>query len=94
MCPKVLLVDSKALFIAGWSVMSATKARTLTPGCRASISALVERREASVRPRREILVGPELAKAFVILGPIPEPPPVMRTTFPAVESPGREGTVV
>jgi hypothetical protein len=38
----------------------------------------------------EILVAPESANAEVILGPIPEPPPVIRITFPAVESSRRE----
>jgi hypothetical protein len=41
---------------AVWSTMSATKVRTLTPGCWASTSDLVVRREEEVRPRMAILV--------------------------------------
>ena len=93
MGPKVFLVDSKALCTAALSRMSATKVRTLTPGCLASTSFLVLRREVSVRPRMAILVAPETAKACAMRGPTPDPPPVMRMTLPAVESSGREGSI-
>ena len=36
-----------------------------------------------------IFVAPDVAKASAIPGPIPDPPPVMNTDFPAVESSGR-----
>jgi hypothetical protein len=49
-------VASKAVLTAAWSPMSATKVRTLTPGCWASTSDLVVRREEEVRPRMAILV--------------------------------------
>jgi len=91
MGPKAFLVASKAAFIAVWSTMSATNVRTLTPGCWASTSDLVVRRDEEVRPRMVILVEPEVAKAWVRRGPIPEPPPVIRTTFPAMESSGLVG---
>lgn len=44
-----------------------------------------------MRPIMAILVAPEVAKAWVMRGPIPEPPPVMRITFPAADNSGREG---
>lgn len=71
MSPKVFLVDSKAEFMAASEVMSATKVMTWTPGCLASTEFLVERREEAVRPIMAILVEPEVAKAWVMWGPIP-----------------------
>lgn len=35
-----------------------------------------------------IFVAPDVANAWAIPGPIPEPPPVMNIDFPAVESSG------
>ena len=49
MGPKAFLVASKAVLTAVWSTMSATKVRTLTPGCWASTSDLVVRREEEGR---------------------------------------------
>jgi len=89
--PNVFLVLSKASFTAAWFEISATKVRTLTHGCWDSMEVLVVRREEAVRPRMDIFVAPEAAKAWAILGPIPEPPPVMKTPFPAVDNSGRIG---
>jgi hypothetical protein len=58
-----------------------------------SISRLVWRRLASVRPRRAMLDAPDWAKAFAISEPMPEPPPVMTMFLPADERAGREGLI-
>jgi hypothetical protein len=67
--------------------------RTELFGNSVSTSFLVERREDSVRPIMIILAAPDFANACAIRGPMPDPPPVMKTTFPAVESSGRDGSM-
>src|SRR3978361_686088 len=93
MGPNLDFVEAKAWFTASRSTMSATNVRIETPGCWDSTSCFVERREDDVRPRMAIFVAPDFAKAWVIRGPIPDPPPVMRITLPTVESSGREGSM-
>ena len=118
--PNFSLETAKAASTATLSTMSATWARTCTPGCLASRSFLVFSRVEAVRPITVymsvmvpgfgrcyifgctcyvggicdgnllvIFVAPDVAKAWAIPGPIPDPPPVMNTDFPAVESSGR-----
>lgn len=91
MGPNSFFVSAKARSTAAASTMSALKVRTWTPGCWASTSFLVEVREDSVRPMMVIFIDPAVAKAWVMRGPIPEPPPVMKTTLPFMESSGRVG---
>lgn len=52
-------------------------------------------RDDKVRPRMaRYLDRPIFGKrAWVMCGPIPEPPPVMRITFPAVDNSGREESI-
>ena len=46
-----------------------------------------------VRPKREMLDGPDFAKERAISGPIPEPPPEMAMFLPLVESWGKVGSM-
>jgi len=91
--PNMDRVRAKAEETDSAEEMSVTRVRIWRDGKELSRVDLVVRREVSVRPRMAILVQPEEANALTILGPIPEPPPVMTTTFPAVESSGREGEI-
>jgi hypothetical protein len=89
--PSLALVSAKAASTADLSTMSATRVKTLMLGKLNLSDVAVLWRVESVRPRRAIDVLPAVAKAWAMWGPRPDPPPVIRTTFPATESSGREG---
>ncbi len=82
--PNVFAASLKAFLMAFSSTMSATRERTLRFGNSASRDDAVEVRVGKVRPRSTICVEPDEAKECAMVGPRPDPPPVIRMVCPAV----------
>jgi len=91
MGPSCFLMEDKTEVISDEELMSAVNVRIFRAGKLEERLLAVEVREEVVRPIRAMDVEPDSAKEDAILGPRPDPPPVMTITFPAVERKGSVG---
>lgn len=76
--------------VKAWSIdfldeMSPVTVKTFVSGFDLLMLALVRSSEERVRPMMAMRGAPACAKARTVAAPMPEPPPVTRTVFPAAE---------